>query len=294
MLSQVDNQLPNAFENIVLFPTVLPKDEKEARPVLMASIAKSKDKTYGVEYYEWLTILLQELSLEVDEEFLNNLLDFGKSFHTLTEEEASLIPKQTAVAKQKSLDEEEILYFDRLLLHPIQVNISFTKTISSKKQVVREDRPGYSGMIAFAFDILTMTIGNIHDAPIRLNALELQHANGHFEQLANLIIRFYSQEAVGQLHKVVGSADVLGNPVKLFSTVSSGVSDLFYEPLQGFEITRPQDFGIGVMKGASSLVKKTVFGLSDTVARFTGSVSKGLSVITMDEKVRQHHFFVPR
>ena len=78
---------------------------------------------------------------------------------------------------------------------------------------------------------------------------------------------------------------MLGNPVKLFNTVSSGVSDLFYEPLQGFEITRPQDFGIGVVKGASSLVQKTVFGLSDTLSKMTNSLGKGLSVITMDEKV---------
>lgn len=117
-----------------------------------------------------------------------------------------------------------------------------------------------------------------------MNALELQHANGPFKQLVSSISTFYSQEAVGQLHKIVGSADVLGNPVKLFSTVSSGVSDMFYEPLLGFQITRPQDFGINVVKGTGSLFKKTVFGLSDTLAKFTGSVGKGLSVATMDEK----------
>lgn len=72
--------------------------------------------------------------------------------------------------------------------------------------------------------------------------------------------------------------------MKLFSTVSSGVSDMFYEPLLGFEITRPQDFGINVVKGTGSLFKKTLFGVSDTLAKFTGSLGKGLSVATMDEK----------
>lgn len=79
---------------------------------------------------------------------------------------------------------------------------------------------------------------------------------------------------------------MLGNPVGLFNSVSSGVSDLFYEPLQGFEITRPQDFGIGLAKGGASLVKKTVYGFSDTLSKFTGSVGKGLSVLTMDEEVK--------
>lgn len=92
---------------------------------------------------------------------------------------------------------------------------------------------------------------------------------------------------MGQLHNIIGSADFLGNPVGLFNNVSSGVSDLFYEPLQGFEITRPQDFGIGIAKGTASLVKKTLYGVTDTFSKFTGSVGKGLSVITMDEKFQE-------
>lgn len=62
---------------------------------------------------------------------------------------------------------------------------------------------------------------------------------------------------------------------------------MFYEPIHGFEITKPEEFGIGVAKGASSLMKKTVFGLSDTMSKFSGSVGKGLSVLTMDSKFQE-------
>ena len=76
---------------------------------------------------------------------------------------------------------------------------------------------------------------------------------------------------------------MIGNPVGLFSNVSSGVVDMFYEPILGFEITRPQDFGIGVAKGrkdvmilgTASFFKKTIFSLSDTVSKVTGSIGKG-------------------
>jgi vacuolar protein sorting-associated protein 13A/C len=71
------------------------------------------------------------------------------------------------------------------------------------------------------------------------------------------------------------------------SNVASGVKDMFYEPLQGFEITKPEEFGLGVAKGATSLMKKTVFGLSDTFSKFTGSIGKGLSVMTMDSKFQE-------
>jgi vacuolar protein sorting-associated protein 13A/C len=63
-----------------------------------------------------------------------------------------------------------------------------------------------------------------------------------------LIGQHYGGEVLGQLHRIVGSADVLGNPVGLFNTIGSGVKDVFYEPYQGFVSDRPQDFGIGLAK----------------------------------------------
>jgi len=35
------------------------------------------------------------------------------------------------------------------------------------------------------------------------------------------------------LIEVVGSSDLIGNPVGLFNNVSSGVEDFFYEPYKG-------------------------------------------------------------
>ncbi len=60
---------------------------------------------------------------------------------------------------------------------------------------------------------------------------------------------------------------------------------MFYEPLQGFDITKPEDFTIGVANGATSLMRKTVYSFSDTFSKITGTIGKGLTVITMDEKV---------
>jgi len=63
------------------------------------------------------------------------------------------------------------------------------------------------------------------------------------------------------------------------------VQDIFYEPYNGFVMSdRPQDFGLGLAKGTASFVKKTVFGVSDSVAKVTGSISKGLTVATMDSQ----------
>ena len=309
---QVDNQIYGCSNPIFLYPTVLPKDEKEDyHPVLMMTLCKSKDESFGVEYYKWFTLLLQELSIDIDEDFLNALIDFSKfddsPFSTTVEADTNadkMYDSRGQIAISTNQDDDKNIFFEKFFLHPMQFNVSFSRTASTTQDV----RSRKKGIVSFIVDVFTMTMGNIHDAPIRLNALELEHPNISSAQLIGLMMRFYSQEILGQvkylnciilifhlslltyltvqIHRVIGAADFLGNPVGLFNNFASGVSDMFYEPLQGFEITRPQDFGIGVAKGASSLVKKTVFGLSDTLSKFTGSLGKGLAVITMDAKVK--------
>lgn len=107
------------------------------------------------------------------------------------------------------------------------------------------------------------------------------------ECLKETVIEHYKQAGISQIHKVIGSADFLGNPVGLVSTLGSGVTDLFYEPYQGFVSDRPQDIGIGLARGGLSLVKKTVAGFTGTFSKFTGSLAKGLSAATMDSSYQQ-------
>jgi vacuolar protein sorting-associated protein 13A/C len=101
----------------------------------------------------------------------------------------------------------------------------------------------------FLFDMFTMTIGNIHNAPIKLNALIMENARVSVSVLSQRMMRHYGEAFVYQIHKVLGSADVIGNPVGLFNTLSSGVAELFYEPYQGVIMNpRPQQLGIGIAR----------------------------------------------
>jgi len=128
-------------------------------------------------------------------------------------------------------------------------------------------------------------MGNINDAPVKLNALMLENARVSVPVLVQRLQAHYTQEVLYQIHKILGSADFLGNPVGLFNNISSGVVDIFYEPYQGFIMTdRPQELGFGIAKGATMFVKKSVFGVSDSLSKFTGSISKGLAAATLDKQ----------
>jgi vacuolar protein sorting-associated protein 13A/C len=133
---QVDNQLSTATSPIVIYPTVLHQNKKDKdpdNPVLFGSFCKSKDKTLGVEYYQWLTVLLQELSVDLDEDFLRALIDFSQFSTSKPIEVEDPCNLERSMVFPKFLDGSDRLYFERFLLQPVQINMSFNRTL--KKEV---------------------------------------------------------------------------------------------------------------------------------------------------------------
>ncbi|PVU94347.1 hypothetical protein BB561_002601 [Smittium simulii] len=381
---QVDNQLYGAIYPIVLYPTnfVRRKDsdiersnssvsrnserqhinvDSKIKPIFQLAIVRSKadySNTYKNNYVlhkesinqtknhlKYVSILIQELSIKLDEDFLLSLLDFSifNAANKATEDKNSkgekkqnsgevnqgwlsmfndvkidfenlFLPSnynfnspvlldcnflanisdatrttQSIPIPQFTINKEEEFFFDLLMLQPIKLNISFLRTekLSDKSgnstSSLTSTSSEYFNPIEYIVNVLTMVIGNVNDVPIYFNALILENAKVSTAGLNDRLVTFYKNEFMSQLFKVVGSADVLGNPVGLFNNISSGVIDIFYEPYQGIMMSdRPQDFGRGLAKGAASFVKKTVYGFSDSMSRFTDSVGKGLSAATLD------------
>ena len=282
---QIDNQLYGGIFPILLYPSVVPKTgkEMEAHPILHAMVTRVKDDSYGVLYIKYATLLLQQLTLEIDEDFIFAMLDFTKvPGATWTEEqEGKLCEENLDIPEPKQEEQGQDVYFELLHLQPAQIDISFVRT----ERINAEDTMQTSNPIMFFVNIMTMSLGNVNDAPVKLNALMLENARISVPALMANVQSHYTQEVIRQMHIILGSADFLGNPVGLFNNVSSGVADIFYEPYQGLVMTdRPQELGIGIAKGASSFVKKSVFGFSDSMAKFTGSMSKGLAAATLDKE----------
>lgn len=280
---QIDNQLYGGLFPIVLYPTVVPKSGKEmnSHPSFSGSICKVKDESHGVVFIKYATVLLQEMTLELDEDFLFALLDFSKfpgaSWNAQVEDK--LCDYNLEIPEPTNLSDASDIYFEALHLQPTLAHLSFVRT----ERVNVEDRTSSQNTIMFFVNILTMAIGSINDAPIKLNALFIENIRVPIPILLESVQKHYGQSFFYQLHKILGSADVIGNPVGLFNNISSGVLDIFYEPYQGFIINdRPQELGIGLAKGGLSFLKKSVFGFSDSFAKVTGSIAKGLSVATMD------------
>ena len=282
---QIDNQLYGGIFPLIFYPSVVPKTgkEMEAHPIFRTAVTRVKDDSYGVLYIKYFTFLLQQMTIEIDEDFIFAILDFTKvpGAAWTEQKEGKLAPDSLDIPEPQQEQSGQDIYFELLHLQPMQFDLSFVRT----ERINAEDTSSSStNPFMFAVNVLTMSIGNVNDAPIRYNALMLENARVSVNALISNIKSHYVQESLRQVHIVIGSADFLGNPVGLFNNISSGVADIFYEPYQGLVTDRPQDLGVGIAKGASSFVKKSVFGLSDSVSKFTGSISKGLAAASMDKE----------
>lgn len=282
---QIDNQLYGGIFPMILYPSVVPKNtrETESHPSVHAMITRVKDDSYGVLYIKYATVLLQQMTLEIDEDFVYALLEFSKVPGASWSEtnEGVLCDDNLDIPEPKQEQQGQDIYFELLNIQPMQLDLSFVRT----ERVNAEDKTSSRNPLMFFLNILTMAIGNINDAPVRLNALMLENARVSSTVLTQNISNHYSQEALYQVHKILGSADFLGNPVGLFNNLSSGVADIFYEPYQGLIMSdRPEALGVGIAKGATSFVKKSVFGVSDSFSKVTGSIAKGLAEATMDKQ----------
>ena len=106
------------------------------------------------------------------------------------------------------------------------------------------------------------TLSNIDNAPLRLDALVMQHGYGSSAELTNKIVSHYVAKVLTQVYKILLSIDMLGNPVGLLGDVGSGVVSFFYEPAMGM-MKSPTDFAAGVGKGTKQLLTSSISGVAN-------------------------------
>lgn len=123
-----------------------------------------------------------------------------------------------------------------------------------------------------------MAVGNIKDAPLQMNALAITDMRLTSVDLQTRIMYHYRQEVLRQLYRILGSADFIGNPVGLFTNVSSGVADIFYEPFNGAVMHGNHDLGIGIAKVRLTSEAYSLFHTSDVIRELPASSRRRSSV----------------
>lgn len=101
-------------------------------------------------------------------------------------------------------------------------------------------------------------IPNIDRAPVLLNGLLFENIYVNSKEIAKKLLMTYSGQLTRYclfvrnsdssiVYRILGSTEILGNPVGVLHNFGVGVKDFFYEPAKGFVVS-PKEFIKGVGK----------------------------------------------
>ena len=160
------------------------------------------------------------------------------------------------------------VYFSLLQLHPVDMVVSFKNTPDFKATHAAEET-------------FLLMVAQLDSVRLCLNALVAERAFGSTSFLLDVIMKHYKNEFQKQLHKLIGSTDIVEGSVGLVTNLGTGVYDFFYEPIDGL-LGENSSFLKGLSKGGMSLASKTIRGTSGFTSKLTGGIGKGVSMLTLD------------
>ena len=192
---------------------------------------------------------------------------------------------------------ESKLYISFINITSVRINVSFIMNpqIQQSGQKVEkmqhaswsDDIDLLSSVTFFLSQIGVVALdltSSISDAPITFAEFQREKIFETDTEVEKRLRQHYLYSALTQLYKIVGSLELVGNPVGLVTSLGIGVTDFFYEPYHAL-ITNPTDIGKlgrGLAKGTLSVVSNTTEGMIGTGTTFTRTVGRIGARLAMD------------
>jgi len=126
-----------------------------------------------------------------------------------------------------------------------------------------------------------LALSNMDEAPVRINSLALNNVFGTPNEIVFLLTTHYSERLKKNFLTLIGSSNILGNPMNFVNHMGTGVQDFFYKPIQGI-VKGPLEGVKGLGEGTTSLIKNTVQGTFGSAHKMLSSVSKGILFLADD------------
>jgi vacuolar protein sorting-associated protein 13A/C len=125
-------------------------------------------------------------------------------------------------------------------------------------------------IVGVAYPILA-SVSNISDAPLYFTEIIMKNTYAPLSSLIKSLQKNYTRQAIFRFYYLLGSMDIIGNPIGLLDRLGSGVFEFLNEPRKGI-LKGPKEFAEGLNKGFKSLVTNVVGGGLNSVSRVTGSL----------------------
>lgn len=230
------------------------------RKALDITVAFWKRPSGGVLCMETLKIDLAPLSLNIEEQSLRSLLRFLQEFIPQPKNEAIYKPDCILTSAKGSTTTKSKIYIEDLSIALMRLTFSFAPG---------SDRPNVSESGLWR---RILPLATFEGAQIRLRPLKLKHPLVSSQALTSLVVQHYTTAVLQELYKVVGSADILGDPVHLVQRLGLGVWLFFANPTYALVKSRslePWRLMDGLLAGVRSLVSNVLFGFTNAIAKLS-------------------------
>lgn len=106
---------------------------------------------------------------------------------------------------------------------------------------------------------------NIDQANVNIKSVSMNDIIDYSESIINKIILDYTPLILSQIHLLIGSLNIIGNPLQLLGSIKTGIAQLMDESFKG--ITN------GIKIGIISLFCHSLWGLLNTMEKLLGGFS---------------------
>ena len=285
VLSPKDQLVPSVEGDI---REIAKKEGREVVPfisvLLTMSTKENNFKEEKISAYDQIDFTMQEFDIKVEQYALMNVLkivmemvgafDFANKIK-VKEDKEPLLDIEMHIPLKKLLNENEnsvmqLIYY--LFVGALKLNLTLRLDLSSIPLGLPKTAKRVIGTIG-------NTLGRISDCPLRFNEKVVENVYLSWPDVSMIIVKSYISQGITQIYKVLGSLDIIGNPVKLVRNVGGGFYDFVNEPRKGFRMG-PKEFGIGVAKGFGSLIYGIVGGIFDVIQRISGTLYAATQSLT--------------
>ena len=173
------------------------------------------------------------------------------------------------------------LVIDNLTLSAIKSNTTFKV---NKNAIEIKYVPEF---LITLINTLCSTLSSFSDVTLKLKEISFSNVFSDFDSLYGKLMSYYKNQILAQIYKIILNIDLLGNPFNLLEGLGTGLFQLFNEPRKGL-LKGPEEFGLGITRGARALVSNVVGGGFNSVSKITGTLlnaTKNLSSIGTTEEI---------
>ncbi|XP_010251472.1 PREDICTED: uncharacterized protein LOC104593388 isoform X1 [Nelumbo nucifera] len=283
--------------------------ESPCGPMLFLAAAKWRNKDISLVSFEYITLRLAALRLDLEEEVILSLFDFARTVISRLQIRTFKYPGREPLSVNNLFGNRESspalpsvgpigapwqqiyllarrkekIYVEVFDLSPIKLTLSFSSTPWMHRNVGLTSPESLIHFSSTAFQRGLMAIADVEGAPVYLRQLTITHHMASWESIQEVLIRHYTRQFLHEMYKVFGSAGVIGNPMGFARNVGLGIKEFFSVPIRSI-FQSPAGVITSMAQGTTSLLSNTIYAVSNAATQFSKAAHKGIVAFTFDDQ----------